>query len=129
MMWISLSGIPAARNWAARSSATRWVSPRLCPEGISIACLNSSRVFACQVGSSLVGTVRGSVAAAATPGRAAMRAKARRRFILRTLLFAGELAQHDLPVDDIVVQRLDRQPLVLAVRAIVDRRHGPAAIG
>src|SRR5690348_1616567 len=60
MKWMSLSGMPAARNWSASSLATRCVSPRLCTLGISIACLNNSRVFACHAGSSLVGSVRGS---------------------------------------------------------------------
>src|SRR5215218_1321921 len=36
-------------------------------------CLNSSRVFACQAGSSLVGTVRGSVAATADVALSASR--------------------------------------------------------
>src|SRR3954451_7035606 len=45
------------------------------------------------------------------------------------LLFAGEFAQHDLPVHHIVVERLHGQALVLAVGAIVDRNYGPATVG
>ena len=57
--------MPAARNWSASSFAIRGTSPRLWTVGISIACLNTSRVFACHAAGNWVGTVRGSVAAAA----------------------------------------------------------------
>src|SRR3982751_3906057 len=126
---MSESGIPAVRNWAAKSSATRCVSPRLWTLGISIACLNTSRVFACHSGASGVGTVRGSTAAVAAVESAAAVARAMKRIIVGTPLFAGEVAQHDLPMDNIVVQRLHGQALVLAVGAIVDRGHCPAAVG
>src|SRR6476661_3654640 len=120
MKWMSLSGMPAARNWSASSFAMRGTSPRLWTVGISIACLNTSRVFACHAGSSLVGTVRGSVAPIAALDRAAVRIRASPRFI-PGLLFARKVLQHQLPVDDIVVQRLHRDPFILAVGAEIDR--------
>src|SRR5260221_7903692 len=108
---MSASGTPAARNWSARTFATRGTSPRLWTLGISIACLNTARVLTCQAGSSFVGRVRGSVAATATLGRAAARISTNARFI-RKLLFAGKVAQHQLPVHHIVVQRLHRLAVV-----------------
>src|SRR3954447_12583745 len=45
-----------------------------------------------------------------------------------SLLFSGEVGQHQLPVDDIVVQRLHGKPLILAVGAIVGRHLDPGAV-
>src|SRR3954453_11011102 len=123
MKWMSASGIPAALNWSASSLATRGTSPRWWTLGISIACLNTARVFACHAGGNCVGTVRGSVAATAALDSAATKARPRTGFIEFKLLFAGEVAQHHLPMHDIVVQRLHRQTFVAAMRAIVDRNH------
>src|SRR5438270_8448694 len=128
MMWMSESGIPAARNWSASNLATRGTSPRLWTLGISIACLNTSRVFVCQAGGSCVGTVRGSTAAKALVANEAESTNARARFI-QYLLFAGEVTQHQLPMDDIVVQRLDRDSLVFAVGTEVGRDLYPGSVG
>ena len=49
--------------------AIRAISPRWWTVGISIACLNTSRVFACHALGNWLGTVRGSVAATARGGR------------------------------------------------------------
>src|SRR5437879_5593378 len=106
MKWMSESGIPAALNWSASNLATRGTCPRLWTLGISIACLKTARVFACHAGGSWVGTVRGSTAAAALVDSAAVMIKASTRFI-HSLLFTGEIAQHQLPMDDIVVHRLN----------------------
>src|SRR4051812_4590148 len=76
---MSDSGIPAARNWSVSSFATFGTSPRLCTLGISIACLKTARVFACQAGSSFVGTVRGSTAASAEVATKASRTASGKR--------------------------------------------------
>ena len=61
------------------------------------------------------------------PNHAAEVLKAARE-LAAARLFPGELLQHQLPVDDIVVQRLHREPLVLAVGAVVCRDFDPGAV-
>src|SRR4029434_1168396 len=126
MILMSSSGMPAALYCAASKLAMRGTSPRLCTVGISITCWNRVRVLACQAGSSLDGIVRGSVAAMEAVDRQASNKAAMGRMTFTPFgLLARQFAKHDLPMDDIVVQRLDRQPFVLAMGAEVDRHNHP----
>src|SRR6476660_1427322 len=52
----------------------------------------------------------------------------RQRRISSSLLFAREVAQHHLPVENVVVERLDRNALVLAMGAEVDWYDRPGAV-
>src|SRR4030095_4202496 len=130
MILMYSSGIPAALNCAASKLAMRGTSPRLWTVGISITCWNRVRVLACQAGSSLDGIVRGSVAAMGGADRQASNKAAMGRMTFPPFgLLARQFAEHDLPMDDIVVQGLDRQPFVLAMGAEIDRKEYPRTIG
>ena len=44
-------------------------------------------------------------------------------------LFSGQFADKDLPMGDVVIQRLDRQALIPAVVPVIDRYHQPRPVG